>query len=246
MSLEMMELEVAAIRGRNAQTRVSARTVIQNADELGSGSAALFAHHALLLLDLGAGEYGEALGHAVAAMTGRVGCGHQVLADVVEAAVRAGDPDRAHAAVDCLAERAPASGTPWAMGLLARCRALLAGDDAERLYQEAIELLGSTRMAVELARAHLLYGEWLRRQKRRIDARNHLRLAHHMFADTGADAFANRARHELLATGERVRKRRVETSSDLTPQEERVAHLAAAGATNAEIASKLFVGSSTV
>jgi len=246
MSVEMMELEVAAIRGRSAQARVSARTVIQNAAELGSGSAALFAHHTLLLLDLGAADYNEALGHAVAAMTGRVGCGHQVLADVVEAAVRAGDPDRARAAVDCLAERAPASGTPWAMGLLARCRALLAGDDAEQLYQEAIELLGSTRMAVELARAHLLYGEWLRRQKRKIGARDQLRVAHNMFRDMGADAFANRARHELLATGERARKRSVETSSDLTPQEQRVAHLAAAGDTNAEIASKLFISSSTV
>jgi DNA-binding CsgD family transcriptional regulator len=246
MSFEMMGLEVAAIRGRDSQTRVSASTVIQNAAELGSGSAALFAHHALLLLDLGAGEYSEALGHAVAAMTGRVGCGHQVLADVVEAAVRGGDPDRAQAAVDCLAERAPASGTPWAMGLLARCRALLAADDSERLYQEAIELLGSSRMAVEMARAHLLYGEWLRRQKRKIDARNQLRIAHNMFTDMGADAFANRARLELLATGERPRKRSVETSSDLTPQEERVARLAAAGNTNAEIASKLFISSSTV
>ena len=246
MSIEMMGLEVGAIRGCNSQTRLSARTVMQDAAELGSGSAALFAHHALLLLDLGEGEYSEALGHAVAAMTGRVGCGHQVLADVVEAAVRGGDPDRAHAAVECLAERAPASGTPWAMGLLARCRALVAGDDSERLYQEAIELLGSTRMAVELARAHLLYGEWLRRQKRRTDARNQLRIAHNMFTDIGADAFANRARHELLATGERARKRSVESSSDLTPQEERVARLAAAGDTNAEIASKLFVGSSTV
>ena len=246
MSIEMMGLEVAAIRGRVAQTRASARTVIQNAAELGSGSAALFAHHAMLLLDLGAAEYGEALGHAVAAMTGRVGSGHQVLADVIEAAVRAGDPGRARAATDSLAERAPASGTPWAMGLLARCRALLADDDAEQLYQEAIDLLGSTRMAVELARAYLLYGEWLRRQKRKIDARDQLRIAHNMFADMGADAFANRARHELLATGERVRKRSVETSSELTPQEERVARLAAAGDTNAEIAAKLFIASSTV
>jgi DNA-binding CsgD family transcriptional regulator len=246
MSIAMMSLEVDAIRGRDAKTRASARTVVREAAELGSGSAALFAHHALLVLDLGAGAYRDALDHAVATMTGRVGCGHQVLADVVEAAVRGGDPDRAHAAVECLAQRAPASGTPWAMGLLARCRALVAGDDSERLYQEAIELLGSTRMAVELARAHLLYGEWLRRQKRRTDARNQLRIAHNMFTDIGADAFANRARHELLATGERARKRSVESSSDLTPQEERVARLAAAGDTNAEIASKLFVGSSTV
>ncbi len=246
MSIEMMGLEVSAIRGCSAQTRLSAGTVIQDAAELGSGSAALFAHHALLLLDLGAGDYSEALGHAVATMTGRVGCGHQVLADVVEAAVRGGDPDRAHAAVACLAERAPASGTPWAMGLLARCRALLAGDDAERLYQEAIELLVSTRMAVELARAHLLYGEWLRRQKRRTDARDQLRIAHNMFTDMGADAFANRARHELLATGERARKRTVESSNELTPQETRVARLAADGDTNTEIASQLFIGVGTV
>src|SRR5580704_9293328 len=174
-------------------------------------------------------------------MTGRVGSGHQVLADVVEAAVRGGDPDRARAATDCLAERAPASGTPWAMGLLARCRALLGDDDAERLYQEAIDLLGSTRMAVELARAHLLYGEWLRRQKRRSDARDQLRIAHNMFTDMGADAFANRARHELLATGERARKRSVESSNELTPQETRVARLAAEGDTNTEIAAQLFI-----
>src|SRR6202034_742899 len=116
----------------------------------------------------------------------------------------------------------------------------------EHLYQEAIDLLGSTRMAVELARAHLLYGEWLRRQKRKIDARDQLRVAHNMFWDMGADAFAARPRHELLATGQRVRKRSVETSSDLTPQEERVARLATAGDTNAEIAAKLFIASTTV
>jgi DNA-binding NarL/FixJ family response regulator len=114
------------------------------------------------------------------------------------------------------------------------------------MYREGIGLLGSTRMAVELARAHLLYGEWLRRQKRKIDARDQLRTAHDMFAGMGAEAFADRARHELLATGERVRKRSVETTRDLTSQEEHVARLAAAGDTNAEIAARLFIGSSTV
>jgi DNA-binding CsgD family transcriptional regulator len=246
MGIAMMSLEVDAIRGRDAKTRASARTVLGHAGELGSGSAALFAHHALLVLDLGAGAYRDALDHAIATMTGRVGCGHQVLADVVEAAVRGGDPEFALVTVDCLAERARASGTPWAMGLLARCRALLAGDDGEPMYAEAIALLGSTRMAVELARAHLLYGEWLRRQKRKIDARDQLRTAHDMFVDMGADAFADRARHELLATGERVRKRSVETSRDLTSQEEHIARLAAAGDTNAEIAATLFIASSTV
>ena len=179
-------------------------------------------------------------------MTGRVGCGHQVLADVVEAAVRGGDPKLARVTIDSLADRARASGTPWAMGLLARCQALLAGDDGEPMYFEAIALLGSTRMAVELARAHLLYGEWLRRRKRKVDARDQLRTAHNMFVGMGAEAFADRARHELLATGERVRKRSVETSCDLTSQEEHVARLAAAGDTNAEIAARLFIGSSTV
>jgi DNA-binding CsgD family transcriptional regulator len=246
MSGEMIKLEVSAIRDRVAQTRQSARTVINNAAELGSGSAALFAHHALLLLELGTGDYDEALGHAAATITGRVGAGHQVLADVVEAAARGGDPDMARAAVDCLAERAPASGTPWAAGLLARCQALLAGDEAERLYQRAIELLGSTRMAVELARAHLLYGEWLRRQKRRIEARDHLRIAYNAFEDMGADAFAIRTRHELQATGERARKRNIAASRQLTPQEEHIARLAAAGETNAEIAGKLFIAPTTV
>ena len=246
MSIAMMSLEVDAIRGRDTVTRANARTVMRDAGELGAGSAALFAHHALLVLDLGAAAYRSALDHAVATMTGRVGCGHQALADVVEAAVRGGDPELARVTVDCLTERARASGTPWAMGLLARCRALLAGVDGEPMYLEAVARLGSTHMAVELARAHLLYGEWLRRQKRKIDAREQLRIAHEMFVGMGAEAFGRRARHELLATGERVRKRSVETSRDLTSQEEHVARLAAAGDTNAEIAARLFIGSSTV
>lgn len=246
MSITMMGLEVDAIRGRDAETRAGARTLVRDAGELGAGSAALFAHHALLVLDLGAGAYRDALDHAVATMTGRLGSGHQVLADVVEAAVRGGDSELARATAACLADRAPASGTPWAMGLRARCEALLSGDRGEPLYQEALALLGSTRMAVELARTHLLYGEWLRRRKRKIDARDQLRAAHDMFAGMGAEGFAARARHELLATGEGVRKRSFETSRDLTSQEEHVARLAAAGDTNAEIAGKLFIGSSTV
>jgi DNA-binding CsgD family transcriptional regulator len=168
------------------------------------------------------------------------------LPDMVEAAVRAHDMAAAHLALDRLAERATASGTAWAMGLSARSRALMTGNDAEPSYKEAIDLLGSTRMAVELARTHLLYGEWLRRQKRKIDARDQLRVAHDLFATMGAEAFATRAADELLATGEHARRRSIGTTADLTAQEAHVARLAAGGDTNAEIAAKLFISASTV
>jgi DNA-binding CsgD family transcriptional regulator len=130
---------------------------------------------------------------------------------------------------------------------LARSRALLADDaSAEASYVAAIELLDTTRLVVEIARARLVYGEWLRRQKRRAEARDMLRSAHDAFVAIGADGFADRARHELLATGERARKRSVTTSNDLTPQEAHVARLAAAGETNSEIAARLFISASTV
>jgi RNA polymerase sigma factor (sigma-70 family) len=126
-------------------------------------------------------------------------------------------------------------------------RALLVDDErADDLYAEAIERLARTRVAVDLARAHLLYGEWLRRQPRRIDARKQLRIAHEMFADFGMEAFAERARVELQATGERARKRTVETLDQLTPQESRISRLAAEGNTNREIAAQLFISPSTV
>ena len=133
------------------------------------------------------------------------------------------------------------------MGLLERSRALLANaDTAEALYLEAVRRLGLTAMVVEQARTRLLYGEWLRRQKRRADARDELRTAYNTFVTIGAEGFAERARNELLATGEHARKRTVETSNDLTPQEAHVARLAASGATNPEIAARLFVSASTV
>jgi DNA-binding CsgD family transcriptional regulator len=122
----------------------------------------------------------------------------------------------------------------------------MSGEAAEQFYREAIEHLGAADMRVDLARAHLLYGEWLRRQKRRMDARDELRAAYESFARMGAEPFADRARSELLATGERARRRSVETLTDLTPQEAHIARLAAAGATNADIAAQLFIGTSTV
>jgi DNA-binding CsgD family transcriptional regulator len=172
-----------------------------------------------------------------------------VLAELIEAAARCGQMERATGPLAELAELARAAGTDWALGTHARGAAMLAeGAAAERRYREAIERLSRihTRGSQMLARAHLLYGEWLRRQHRRVDAREQLRIAHTMLADMGAEAFAERARRELQATGETVRKRTVETLDELTPQEAQVARLAADGQTNPEIGAQLFLSPRTV
>ncbi len=170
-----------------------------------------------------------------------------MLPDLVEAAARCGQTGLADAALGRLAERAPAAGTPRALGLLARSRALLARDaDAEPLYAEAIAHLQQCRARPQLARAHLVYGEWLRRQRRRRDAREQLRTAHDMFESMGAGAFAERARIELLATGERARQRTAETAEELTPQEAQIAKLVSEGESNRDIAAQLFLSPSTV
>jgi ATP/maltotriose-dependent transcriptional regulator MalT len=150
-------------------------------------------------------------------------------------------------AVDRLLDSANANATDWGLGIAARSRALLSeGEAAEGLYREAIDRLGVTRLRPELARAHLLYGEWLRRVGRRVDAREQLRTAHEMLAATGMEAFAERARRELLATGQKVRKRAVETRDDLTPQEDQIARLARDGLSNPEIGAWLFLSPRTV
>jgi len=177
----------------------------------------------------------------------RLYIGSIALADLVEATARSQDLDTAHQALARLSERALASGTPWALGLLARSRALLAADeDAEPLYREAVAHLGRSGVVTDHARARLLYGEWLRRQRRRRDARLQLRLAHDMLQATGGAAFAHRAEIELLATGERARTRVSETRDQLTPQEQQVAQLAAGGQSNAEIGAQLFISPHTV
>lgn len=169
------------------------------------------------------------------------------LPDLIEAAVRCGQLAVARNALDRLGHRAAASPTPLALGLLARSRALLAdGPDAEALYQEAIAHLGQARGVSHLARAHLVYGEWLRRAKRRRDAREHLRTAHAMFETMGAGGFAERARLELAATGQTAQIRPSGYHGDLTPQELHVAVLAATGSTNPEIATQLFISPKTV
>jgi len=169
------------------------------------------------------------------------------LVELVEAATRSGLPERATDAMRQLSESTSASGGDWALGVEARSRALLSeGETADRLYREAIERLGRTRMRVDLARAHLVYGEWLRRENRRTDARDQLRAAHEMLIDMGMEGFADRARHELVATGEVVRKRTVETFAELTAQEAQIAKLARDGRTNREISTQLFVSPRTV
>jgi len=170
-----------------------------------------------------------------------------LLAELIEAAARSGQAERATSPLAQLAEIAHAAGTDWALGTHARAAAMLAeGEAAERLYREAIERLSRIKTRAPLARAHLLYGEWLRREHRRVDAREQLRVAYTMLSDMGMDAFAERARHELLATGETARKRTVQTLDELTPQEVQVARLAADGQTNPEIGAQLFLIPRTV
>jgi DNA-binding CsgD family transcriptional regulator len=175
------------------------------------------------------------------------GLGAFLVPELVEAASRTGDIVMVEAAREWLSERTRVISSEWALGIEARARAVLSdGEDAENLYLESIDRLGRTRARLELARAHLVYGEWLRRENRRVDAREELRTAHEMLATMGADAFAERARRELLATGEKVRKRTVETRDELTAQERQVALLARDGLSNPEIGTRLFISPRTV
>ena len=197
----------------------------------------------------GLGRYDDALAAAERAAEDSRGLGTPmwVLADLVEAAVRSGKPERAAGPLARLTEIAEANDSDWSLGFLARSRALL-GDEAaaEPLYREAIERLARTRIRVALARTMLVYGEWLRRENRRVDAREQLRAAHEMLTEIGMEVFAERARRELLATGETVRKRTVETVDDLTPQEAQIGRMAASGFTNPEIGAQLFLSPRTV
>jgi DNA-binding CsgD family transcriptional regulator len=169
------------------------------------------------------------------------------LPELVEAAARGADAGLARDALERLEETTHASGTDWALGIEARCRALLTdGPAAGQLYREGIDRLGRTQIRPELARARLLYGEWLRREQRRVDARDQLRTALEAFVALGMDAFAERARKELLATGEKARKRTVEGRDDLTAQERQIARLARDGLSNPEIGARLYLSPRTV
>jgi DNA-binding CsgD family transcriptional regulator len=239
---------LAGWRGQEADGEAVIDAVIDHATDQGQGMAVRIAESARATLYNGLGRYDRALAVAREANRDPPNWGsHLTLHELVESASRAGEPDIARDAVDRLSATTRASGTDWALGVEARSRALVhSGDTAEALYTEAVDRLDRTTVRAEAARAHLLYGEWLRRENRRVDARRHLRSAHGSFVAMGAEAFAERAGRELAATGETVRKRTVDTSEELTAQESQIAHLAADGRTNPEIGAALFLSARTV
>jgi DNA-binding CsgD family transcriptional regulator len=241
-------LTLAAFQGREAKAAQLIEADTRELVRRGEGQGLTFIHWVTAVLHNGLGRYEEALAAAQqAAEDSREVRVAVVELELIEAAARRGEGDLAADALARLSEIAAASGTDWALGVEARSRALLTeGEAAEAVYREAIEALERTRVRVDLARAHLLYGEWLRRERRRLDAREQLRTAPRLFTEFGMEAFAERARLELQATGEHPRKRTVETRDDLTPQEAQISRLAADGATNREIAAQLFISPSTV
>jgi ATP/maltotriose-dependent transcriptional regulator MalT len=245
-----VEIWVAALRGREPGLLAMIKDFTADAKARGEGFALGFARQASAVLYNGLGRYAEAFAavrEAVDVAPYSELSTPSAVAELVEAAARAGERHVAERALERLTLSTRPSGTDWALAVEARSRALLSdGDAAERLYQEAIERLRRTRVRVQLARTHLLYGEWLRRERRRSDARDQLRTAREMFTVMGVEAFAARAERELLATGERVRKRRIETRDDLTAQEIQVARLARDGLSNAEIGARLFISQHTV
>jgi DNA-binding CsgD family transcriptional regulator len=246
-------LRLAALRGKEAECSVLTAAAVEQANARGQGTAAIHAHWAAAVLYNGLARYDHAEAAARRATTNSPGpsltllSGIWTLPELVEAAARGGDAQLARDALERLAKTTQPCGTDLALGIEARCRALVSGGAAaDELHREAIERLGRTRLRPELARAHLLYGEWLRREKRRLDASEQLRRAHDMLVAIGMEAFAERARKELQALGEKVRRRTVESRDDLTAQERQIARLARDGLSNPEIAARLFLSPRTV
>jgi len=240
---------LASLRGRQAEAAPLIEATIAEATAGGQGIAVAYAQWTAAILANGLGRYADALAAArqAAQDTSALYISMWALPELIEAAARTGNAPQAAEALARLAEFTQAGGTDFGLGIEARSRAQLSeGPAAEDLYREAIGRLGRTRLRPEQARAHLLYGEWLRREDRRADAREQLRTAHDMLAAMGAEAFAERARHELLATGETVRQPTAEPASTLTAQEAHIARLAADGHTNPEIAAQLFLSARTV
>ncbi len=247
-TLPYIPLQLAAWHGDASTVAKLVQIMTTGAQTRGEGCAITVARYATAVLHNGSGEYRAALESALLACADdEIATSSWALPELVEAASRAGEREIASAAANRLSERARASGTSWAMGTAAHALALVSEDAAaEDLYREAIDQLERSRMAAHLARARLGYGEWLRRTGRRVDAREQLREAYRQLMTMGASGFAERARHELLATGEKVRKRREDTRDELTPQELHIARLAREGSTNSEIGAKLFISDRTV
>jgi len=242
-------IALAGLRGQKAAATQLLGSVITEATAGKQGTAVQYAHWANAVLMNGLGAYEEAVAAAVQASehTRELFIASWALIELIEAATRTENAELAQDALTRLSEHTEASDSDWALGVHARSRALLSeGEAAERSYREAVDRLGRTRLRPELARAHLLYGEWLRRHNRRIDARAQLRAALEQFVAIGMEAFAERARAELLATGEKVRKRAAEMRDELTPQEHQIARLARDGLSNREIGAQLFLSPRTV
>ena len=242
-------LRLLALQGAEAETSMLVAKTVEQATAAGQDTVVRNAHWAAAVLYNGLCRYDEAAAAAKQATSGAFDMYDSMwaLPELVEAAARAGDIETARNALARLAVTTRPCGTDFAVGIEARCRALLSPtEEAEDGYREAIGRFGRTRLRPELARTQLLYGEWLRREDRRVDAREQLRSAHDMFATIGMEAFAERASRELLATGEKVRKRTAETRHQLTPQEEQIARLARDGLSNPEIGAQLFISARTV
>ena len=236
-----------AYRGQLTEARATGLAQVRESAARGQGGPPDIGRYIVALAGLLDGDYTTAMSYAQTVIDNDPAwTAEATLPELIQAAVRAGDYEAAATARKTLSERAVAAGTPWALGLRARCDALLAdGADAEGYYLESISQLRRCRMAVDLARAHLLYGQWLRRAKRRRDARHELRTAHDMFTAMGADQLAEWAGRELQATGETARKRTIETAVQLTAQETQVARLARDGLSNPEIGARLFISART-
>jgi DNA-binding CsgD family transcriptional regulator len=248
VSLRFGRLVLAAWQGHEAETVEIHAAAVQEATARGNDAEVALAELAWAVLHNGLGNYAAALDAAERACKS-LDPPHANLAlpELIEAASRAEQPERAAAGLEQLDMRARASGTRWALGLAARSRALVStGPTAEKHYREAIELLRACRMAVHLARTHLVYGEWLRREGRRQAARQQLRTAHDMLSGIGAEAFAARAARELRATGEHPRRRSAQPSDALTAQELQIARLVATGATSREVGAQLFLSPRTI
>ena len=241
-------MRLASLQGREAEAVPLIQAAVEEAAAVGQGVAVAAADWATASLYHGLGQYADALAAARQAVEhAQINISMWALPELLEAAARTGDTQLASNTLDQLADWTRASGTDWGLGVEARCRALLSdGEAADRLYREAITRLGRTRIRPELARAHLLYGEWLRRQRRRADARGQLRTASQMLDEIGMEAFAERARRELRATGASARRRAVTVRVELTVQEAQIARLAARGLSNPEIGTRLFLSPRTV